>query len=61
MLALYRSGRSADALAAFDRAAAGLRDELGLDPGPELSDMQTAILRRDDSLQQVGIGVIRVE
>jgi len=53
MLALYRSGRSADALAAFDRAAAGLRDELGLDPGPELSDMQTAILRRDDSLQQL--------
>lgn len=47
MLALYRSGRSADALAAFDRATTALRDELGLDPGPELAGMQAAILRRD--------------
>jgi predicted ATPase/DNA-binding SARP family transcriptional activator len=53
MLALYRSGRSADALAAFDRAAAALRDELGLDPGPELSGMQAAILRRDHSLNEL--------
>lgn len=49
MLALYRSGRGNDALAAYDRATDILRDELGLDPGPELAGMQAAILRRDDS------------
>ena len=47
MLALYRSGRQIDALAAFRRLRAGLRDELGLEPGPEVQELQQAILRQD--------------
>ncbi|HEY1366163.1 MAG TPA: BTAD domain-containing putative transcriptional regulator [Gaiellaceae bacterium] len=49
MLALYRSGRQADALETFARARAAL-DELGLEPGPALRDLQTAILRQDPAL-----------
>ena len=49
MLALYRSGRQADALRAYQRARTALRDELGLEPGTELRDLEAAILdqRRD--------------
>ena len=36
MLALYRSGRQADALETFQEARRVLADELGLEPGPEL-------------------------
>ncbi len=46
MLALYRSGRQADALAAYARARAAL-DELGLEPGPRLEELQVRILRHD--------------
>jgi DNA-binding SARP family transcriptional activator len=49
MLALYRSGRHADALAAYRDAVAAL-DEIGLAPGPELRALEEAILRHDPSL-----------
>ncbi|MFF5228752.1 BTAD domain-containing putative transcriptional regulator [Dactylosporangium sp. NPDC000521] len=50
MLALYRDGRQADALAAFRRARTVLDDELGLPPGPHLRDLEAAILRHDPAL-----------
>jgi predicted ATPase/DNA-binding SARP family transcriptional activator len=50
MLALYRSGRQADALDAYQDARRALTDELGLEPGPDLRDVHQAILRHDTSL-----------
>jgi DNA-binding SARP family transcriptional activator len=50
MLALYRSGRQADALSAYRAARAALVDELGIEPGPELKGLEAAILRQDGSL-----------
>src|SRR4051794_36650337 len=50
MLALYRSGRQADAREAYRRARAPLADEIGVEPGPELRRMHEAILRQDPSL-----------
>ncbi|MEU4448845.1 BTAD domain-containing putative transcriptional regulator [Actinosynnema sp. NPDC050801] len=50
MLALYRSGRHVDALDAFRRLREQLADEFGVDPGPELVELHTAILRRDPDL-----------
>lgn len=50
MLALYRSGRRADALAVYQAARATMAEELGLDPDPELRRLQRAILSEDPSL-----------
>ena len=50
MLALYRSGRQAESLAAYRAARRRLGDELGLQPGRELRDLEAAILRQDDAL-----------
>ncbi|MFL1377808.1 AfsR/SARP family transcriptional regulator [Nocardiopsis protaetiae] len=50
-LGLYRAGRRRDALAALSRARARLVDELGLDPDPRLTELETAILRGDPVLR----------
>jgi DNA-binding SARP family transcriptional activator/Tfp pilus assembly protein PilF len=50
MLALYRSGRQADALAVYERTRRALADQLGVDPGQSLRELELAILRQDPAL-----------
>jgi DNA-binding SARP family transcriptional activator len=62
MTALYRSGRQAEALGAYQDARRALVDELGIDPGPALQELERAILRQDPSLalERTGAGVQEV-
>jgi DNA-binding SARP family transcriptional activator len=50
MIALYQSGRQAEALEAYQAARRTLVDELGIQPGPALQELERAILRQDPSL-----------
>jgi predicted ATPase/DNA-binding SARP family transcriptional activator len=52
MLALYRAGRQAEALETYREAHRVFLDELGLEPGPELRELEQAILRQDESLSR---------
>ena len=54
MIALYRCGRQAEALQAFHDARQVLGDELGIDPGPELSRIHQQILALDPELEAPG-------
>ena len=51
MLALYRCGRQADALEVYRRTSSELSAELGLEPGRELRELESAILSQDPSLE----------
>jgi predicted ATPase/DNA-binding SARP family transcriptional activator len=51
MLALYRSGRQAEALEAYQDARSTLVEELGIEPGRELRELQQAILNQDPTLE----------
>jgi DNA-binding SARP family transcriptional activator len=57
MLALYRSGRQAEALQAYLDARRALVDELGIEPGPALKEIYTSILRQEPTLAAVATTV----
>ncbi|MFE7614044.1 BTAD domain-containing putative transcriptional regulator [Streptomyces sp. NPDC057496] len=52
MLALYRSGRQAEALAVYADTRRLLADELGVDPRPDLTELQRRILQADPALAE---------
>jgi DNA-binding SARP family transcriptional activator len=60
MLALYRSGRQVDALRLYQRIRSALVNQLGLDPSPELRELERAILDHDPALHPAGDAVIRL-
>jgi YVTN family beta-propeller protein len=51
MLALYRSGRQSEALESYRDARHTLEEELGLEPGPELQQLEREILTQDPALE----------
>ncbi|MFD9702602.1 BTAD domain-containing putative transcriptional regulator [Lentzea sp. NPDC059081] len=56
MRLLYQRGRQADALAVYRRTREALVDQLGLDPSPELQELELAILNHDASLMAAPAG-----
>ncbi|WP_330333097.1 AfsR/SARP family transcriptional regulator [Streptomyces sp. NBC_00536] len=52
MLALYRSGRPAEALMIYNRIRRVLIDEIGIEPGPRLRQLQQSVLSRDADLEE---------
>ena len=61
MLALYRSGRQAEALEAYQDARARFVEELGIEPGPELKKLQAEILRHEAGLAAPGTEAAAVD
>jgi DNA-binding SARP family transcriptional activator len=64
MTALYRSGRQAEALDVYQDARRTLVDELGIEPGPALRELERAVLRQDQALDvpaDTTRGVLREE
>ncbi len=59
MLALYRAGRQSDALGAYRSARDTLVGEVGLEPGAELRELESAILRQDTSLGAHAVAAVR--
>ena len=58
MLALYRSGRQAEALGAYQEARRALVDELGIEPSPALQQLHASILRQESALQPQADGQV---
>lgn len=56
MLALYRSGRQAEALQAYRQARDVLAEQLGLEPGPELRELERMILLQEGTLEHGAVG-----
>ncbi len=54
IVAYYRAGQQADALRTYERLRAALADSLGIDPSPELQDLQLRVLQQDPHLLSVG-------